>query len=79
MLTPASLNMMLWFVLLYALHLGTRLQVQCLFYVLAMVLCVKMVSVIYKKRKATTTVLIGDAMHLHFIIDTAIFIMFYYY
>jgi hypothetical protein len=43
--------MMLWFALLFAQHLATRLLVQCSFYVPAMVLCGKMVSVIYKKEK----------------------------
>ena len=44
--------MMLWCVLLFAAHLAIRLLERYLFYVPDMVLCGKMVSVIYKKEKS---------------------------
>jgi Kyakuja-Dileera-Zisupton transposase len=51
-LTRVGLNTMLWSVLLFAPHLVTRLLVRYLFYVLAMVLCAKMVLAIYKKERS---------------------------
>lgn len=77
-LTPASLNMMLWFVLLFDRHLATRLLVRYSFYVLAMALCGKMVLAICKKEKGFFITLIGKVRYLHFIIDSAISTMSFY-